>query len=389
MAAWFSGLLDPLFAPPLAVVAPYTLTAERAADGSGSLTGYAPDEAGQALLLESFGAAAGTPAPAEAIALAAGAPVEGWSTAAAALIADAAALDAWRVELSDRDAGLGGIAPDRATRDRVAAAFAETARGAGLTPDVQVGVGPVQLSAEAVGALLAPLADCGPLAPHGPPEGDFPLGATVAVTGNVAERATIDAIRGALEPAIGDRALRADLAVLNPELCAVLRLMTASRSGPISIALGHGDREGPNLSGIYAIGDNPVIDVLVPADLAQGYLWVAIADVTGNLFNILPNIARPESALAALGEPGEGVRRVRVAYSEAEAAEEPGRLAFAIDDTFGKSLVIVFHTDRPLFEELRPTTESVAAFAEALDKVLQAGSVEILSIATQFINSRQ
>jgi hypothetical protein len=151
------------------------------------------------------------------------------------------------------------------------------------------------------------------------------------------------------------------------------------------VALGFGDRDEPNLSGVYAVGDNPVIDVLVPGGLT-GYLWVAVADVTGNLYNVLPNINRPEHALSALGAGG--VRRVRVAYGLGEAAAEPGRLAFKVDPTFGKSVVVVLVTDRPLFGELRPTTESVASFAEALEAVLAGGSVKILSIATQFIDSR-
>jgi hypothetical protein len=79
---------------------------------------------------------------------------------------------------------------------------------------------------------------------------------------------------------------------------------------------------------------------------------------------------------------------VRVAYGLGEAAAEPGRLAFKVDPTFGKSVVVVLVTDRPLFGELRPTTESVASFAEALEAVLAAGSVKILSITTQFIDSR-
>ena len=178
------------------------------------------------------------------------------------------------------------------------------------------------------------------------------------------------------------------MAVLNPELCTVLALLPPVPPGPMSIALGFGDREEPNLSGIYAVGDNPVIDVLVPATLTEGYLWVAVADVTGNLYNMLPNINRPEEALADLGAVTDGVRRIRVAHSQAEASEDPSRLAFAVDDTFGKSVVIAFQSARPLFSAPRPTTESVRAFAEALDEVLKRDEPGIVSIATQFINSR-
>ncbi|MGH3616091.1 MAG: hypothetical protein ACRDRK_26565 [Pseudonocardia sp.] len=168
----------------------------------------------------------------------------------------------------------------------------------------------------------------------------------------------------------------------------MLGLLPALPPGLASVALGFGQREGPNLSGIYAVGDNPVIDVLLPADEADGSLWVALADVTGDLYNLLPNINRPDSALADAATVADGMRRVRVAFSRAEAAEDPKRLWFTIDDTFGKSVVIVFLTDRPLFAELRPTTESVEGFAEDLAQVLQAGQVDIRSIATQFIDSR-
>ena len=48
------------------------------------------------------------------------------------------------------------------------------------------------------GALLAPLQDCGPLVPADPGGAGLPLGATVTVTGNVAERGRIEAIREAL-----------------------------------------------------------------------------------------------------------------------------------------------------------------------------------------------
>ena len=49
--------------------------------------------------------------------------------------------------------------------------------------------------------------------------------------------------------------------------------------------------------------------------------------------------------------------------------------------------MIVFRTDRPLFDPLRPTTETVASFVQDLGPVLQAGQVRILSLTTQVIES--
>jgi hypothetical protein len=153
--------------------------------------------------------------------------------------------------------------------------------------------------------------------------------------------------------------------------------------------LGYGDATEPNMTGIYSAGDNPTIDLLLPADVTSGYLWVAIVDVTGNLFNVLPNINRPENALAEIGTVADGIRRIRVAYSLAEQAEDPRRLAFLVDDTFGKTLVMVLRSDRPLFADLRPTTESVRAFAEDLAAELAAGGVSVQSISTRLIDSRK
>ena len=143
------------------------------------------------------------------------------------------------------------------------------------------------------------------------------------------------------------------------------------------------------MTGIYSVGENPTIDILMPAELDSGYLWVAIADVSGNLFNILPNINRQEHALAEIGAVAEGMRDVRVAHSLAEQAQDGRRLAFLVDDTFGKTLVMALHTDRPLFGELRPTNESVRAFAEDLAEVLAADEVTVHAIATRLIDSRK
>ncbi len=383
-----SGLPQRWLAPPLEVASPYELIADRPAVGAASLMGDAPDAAAAAAVADAFARATGTAPPTEALRLAAGAPVEDWGAAVAELVGIAGGLAEWRLEIADADASLTGVAPDATARDAVAQRFAAAATARGLRPDARLAAGPIELDVAALRALLAPLSDCGPLEPVAPPSGSFPLGAAVTVTGNVADRARIDAIRDALTAAIGDRSLQLTLSPLSPELCTVMALLPPAPPGAISVALGFGDRPDPNLSGTYAVGDNPVIDVLMPADVTDGYLWIAVADVSGNLYNVLPNMAHPDSRVADLGTSDGRIRRIRVAYSLAEQAADPSRLAFTVDDTFGKSVVVVFHTDRPLFEEMRPTTESVAGFAEELQRTLDAGQVKILSISTQFIDSR-
>jgi hypothetical protein len=204
----------------------------------------------------------------------------------------------------------------------------------------------------------------------------------------VASSSDIEVIRKALLPQLGDRELRLDVLVLNKELCIVQKLLPGVAKSPMAIVFGYGDRPGPNLSGIYAVGDNPTIDVLAPASLREGYVWVAIADVTGNLFNLLPNIKRTDNALATQGTVSDSMRSIRVAFSTADGAADPAKLSFAVDDTFGRSLVIVLQTNRPLFSQLRPTTESTRSFAEDLRAVIASGQVSILSMTTRLIDTR-
>lgn len=384
---WVSGALDGWIGGPPAV-APYTLTAAHQADGATVLQGHAPSAPDRAAILAAFAAAAGAQPPPDALTLARGAPSERWAEDVSALLAAAAGLEEWRLEIRDRTAALTGAASDVASRDAVARRFATAAEAAGYAPDAQLEAGPRVLTEADVKALLGPLATCGRLSPSPPEAASYPLGATIAVTGNLARQADIAAIEAALAPRIGDRRLRLDVAVLNAELCAIQALLPDAPAGSLSIALGYGDTAEPNMTGIYAVGDNPVIDVIAPATLEDGYLWVAIADVSGNLYNVLPNINRPQHALGTIGAVAEGMREIRVAYAQSEQAGDPQKLAFRVDDTFGKTLVMVLHTDLPLFEPLRPTTESVASFAGDLGQALAEDRVQIRSIATRLIDSR-
>ncbi|TPE49092.1 serine/threonine-protein kinase [Amaricoccus solimangrovi] len=377
--------------PPVA--RPYVFTAERTGDGAARLSGDVPDAAAGKAVAEAFAAATGaTPEP-DALTLASGQPVADWGAAVAALITAAAPLEEWRLDVSDRDAGLVGVAPDATGRAAVEAGFASAATGAGLVPHARIATGPLRLTPAMVEAAVKPLADCGPLIAAPPSGGDvYPMGAEVAVRGSVASDETRRKLGAALAGAIGDRVARAEPVVLNPAICGVAGLLPAvsAGTGSISVGLGFGGRDEKNLTGIYATGDNPVIDVLLPAEPGDGHLWVVIADVTGNLYNLLPRLSQPATAVADLGTVAGGVRRVRVAYGEAEARADPAsRLSFRVDDTFGKSLVIVFRTDRPLFDTLRPTTETIASFAADLDAVLREGRVTILAVATQLLDTRE
>ena len=158
----------------------------------------------------------------------------------------------------------------------------------------------------------------------------------------------------------------------------------------MSVTLGYGDKDGPNASGVYVVGDNPVIDVTMPAAPAEGFLWVIIADVSGNLFNVLPNINSPDDAIAKIGALADDVRTIRVAYSIKESTADPKRLSFTVDETFGKSLIVVLRD--------RPTLVRPAPADHRDDQVLRrrparpsegAGRSRCLSVATRLIDSQK
>ncbi|MEY9164615.1 hypothetical protein ABIE78_002734 [Sinorhizobium fredii] len=385
---WLFGAFEDLSTTTVPIATPYKLVAGVDGHGRATLTGFAPNAGQQEAIVTNFAQAVGVPSPGGTLTLADGAPSERWAEDMAAFFALAAPLEEWKLEVADRTVRLTGLAADNKGREAAVSRFAAAAKEAGYEPVVRVAAGPRDLSPDHLKSLLVPLETCGPLLIPPPQAGTYPLGAVVSIRGNVASSKDIQAVQQALAPHLGDRELRVDTTVLNSQLCVVQELLPDARQGPMTIVLGYGDKSEPNMSGIYSVGDNPVIDVLAPATLDEGYLWVAIADVTGNLFNVLPNIKRPDHALSDLGTVSEGMRTIRVAYPTAEGAVDPAKLSFAVDSTFGRSLIIVMQTNQPLFPELRPTTESTKSFAEDLRAVIAAGNVSVLSMTTRLIDTR-
>ena len=77
---------------------------------------------------------------------------------------------------------------------------------------------------------------------------------------------------------------------------------------------------------------------------------------------------------------------MRVAYDVDKVPD--GRIAFRVDDsTLGKSKVIVLHSSRPLFDGLRPTTESAQSYAEALQQNAEADAGSILSLDSRILET--
>ncbi len=386
--AWYVGLLDGLGQPPLPVAAPYLLTASAGPQGA-ALSGNAPDAEAAQRLRQAFAGATGTPPPETALTLAAGVPGESWVGNVAAGLGQMRGLAEWTLAVTDNTVAVTGLADSRDLAADRTTAISDWAGQAGMTARIDIAIGPRLLPVQAVRDIAQPFALCGPLGPDAPPEAGYALGDTIVITGAFETEAARGKLQQALEDAIGDRQLRIDATILNADLCAIRRVLPPLESDRLSIWLGDGATGQVNLSGIYHAGENPIVEVLAPADLTGLSLWVVVVDNTGAVYNLLPNLRQEAHDLADVGVVENGQRRIRVLHSLDDLKNGIGIFATTVDkDSFGKSEVIAFLSKTSLFGIRRPKDESVASFAEALAQILRDEPGNILSIASRVIDAR-
>jgi serine/threonine-protein kinase len=256
------------------------------------------------------------------------------------------------------------------------AAFAPDALPAGLTGTAAIALRMPILQVGTLTPILKSHADCGPLQLIGPPDLGYPQDSQVMVLGNVASIDTLTALSEEMTAKIGNRDLLLNVDVLNPTLCLISGVLPAAPSGGVGIQFRKGADDSLNQSGVYLVGENPVIDVVIPAGMTDGFLFVSALDVSGNVFHLLPNLLMTDNSVANLTAGQDGPVTVRVAYPLAEAADG-SKLAFTVDDsTLGKTQIVVIHANDQIFDGLRPTTESAGGFAEALEN--SSGTVRSL-----------
>jgi hypothetical protein len=392
-AAWqfdLSGRLGQMMAPPLPAASPYVLTASAGGGLAVSkLVAHAPDAVAADAIRAGFAVLSGAEAAPDAVTLAQGMPFEGWATGAAGVFAAAQGLEDWRIEISDATARVSGIAPDRAGAAAIRAALDAWAAGNGFTLKAELLAGPRLLPPAAVAEALAPLAGCGALDQLDPPAGGYPMGATITITGDTAIAGQDKAIAEALAPVIGDRKVQVSVNLLNEYLCRVRRELPDVPTNALSLWFGQGATGEANLAGVFRTGENPVVDVLIPANITEGQLWVMAVDVSGTVFNLLPNVNFEENAIGHLGVVEGGTRRIRVLFTLAEKRANTRLLAMDIGDSdFGKSEIIAILTKGDLFDTRRPGDESVESLAEALAATQAAHPGNILGYASRILESR-
>ena len=379
---YVSGAFDGLLGPKYPVADPFALIVEAPAQGVARAVGNVPSEKVQnaldGLMRERSGQTDLT--------LSAGDIADSWGADILATLAPLEALDDWRLVVSGNRAQLTGSTADPAIRDRVAAIFADGLPGA-LEGRAEIALTEVFLSASALQPILDANADCGLLTLIDPPVTGYGPDSPVTVVGRVAGTVTRVGLFDALRERAGARSVILDVEVLNPTLCLIEAHLPRAPQGGIGVAFTVGDRDEPNPSGRFFIGENPVIDVTLPAEVTGGFLTVSVLDVSGNVFHLLPNINRQDNSVAALRAGAEGPVSIRVAFSVQDAAQN-GFLAFRVDDSvLGKSKVIVLHSAKPLFDGLRPTQESAKGFAEALQDRVGVDAGNILSLDSRILET--
>lgn len=377
--AFFSGLLDPLLGPSYPVAQPFTLIVEKTKSGPSRAIGNMPSEESRDALTALVDQAD--------ITLSSGAIADTWAEDVLTTLAPLSDLQQWRLTVSDNQAKLSGITSDPDLAATLNAQF-ENGLPGGLDGVAIITYRLPVLAISEVRGLVGGFEDCGPLhvAP-GSVGGGFGPEDTVTVTGRLAGSEArvrmFDALRGLAET----RKISLDLEILNPSLCVVEGALPKAPAGKFDVNLSTGNDNTPNPSGRFFVGENPVIDVTIPASITSGYLTVSILDVSGNVFHLLPNISRQENSITDLREGRTGQISVRVAYTLAESALNGG-LAFRVDDsTLGKSRILVLHSSEPLFAGLRPTSESAVGFAEALKENSANDANLILSMDSKILET--
>jgi len=293
---------------------------------------------------------------------ASGAPSADWEAHMAALVNAARPLSQWELAVEGATATLKGTAADAAQVESVDRATRAAASAADLTLNIalQPNVQPVELAV--IESAIRQYESCGTLRASGGDGVVLQAGEALALSGIVAREGDLDVLRAGLEDVLDGRQIDFNLAVLNEPVCLIDNMLPAQSSLVLNLDFGYGDREGEARDGVYHLGENPVIEATLPAG-AVGFLTAFYVDMDGQVFHLLPHMARPDNNIEDVGAVDGAIRRVRLSWPVAEASTS--QLGFNVVEPFGTNMIVAILTDTPLFDRLRPRAESIGAFMEA------------------------
>ena len=221
---------------------------------------------------------------------------------------------------------------------------------------------------------MTELADCGPLKLIDAPVVGYPNDAQVIIEGQISSLEARLQAAAKLQATIGSRDLVLDVEVLNPTLCMIDSALPLAPSGGFDVDFRIGPNATEHPSAQYLVGENPVIDIVIPAYVTSGFLFVSALDVSGNVFHLLPNLFVKDNNIVTLRQGQTGAVSVRLAHPVADTVDG-NNLGFVVDDSaLGKTRVIIIHAQDQIFDGLRPTTESAGGYADALRA--QTGTIQ-------------
>ena len=378
---YFGGYFDQFMTPPLPVADPYSLIVERTEAGVVRAVGYMPSPESAEAMSRAVAGLGGT----SELTVATGEIAPTWADDVLDVVQTVKDIEIWRLAVNGNEARVTGVTLNRDRRAAVSAAFANGLPG-GLIGTADILQGPLILSKSMLDPLLEQFGDCGPLELRDPPALGYGPDATITVTGRLATTETRVGISDAIKAMAGDREVVLDVEMLNPSLCLIDANLPEAAPAGVEVVYSFADRPDPNPSARYFVGERPVIDVILPADMVDGFVSVSLLDVSGNVFHLLPNVNRPENDVAALRAGATGMFSIRAVFPK--SSTDGSEIGFEVDaSSLGKTKLIIIHSVAPLFAEFRPTTESAGGYAEALRRLADAGTLSVTSLDSSILTT--
>ncbi|WP_069299216.1 serine/threonine-protein kinase [Neptunicoccus sediminis] len=349
---------------PLPLADPFVLTIERSSpDDPLRLIGNLPSEDAVPAVTTQLEQQLNAFAVMSDVTPARGEPFAGWSERIVKVALLFQSIESWTVSANDMDVIL--IA--KAQNELEKTALLNGARAAiegtklALVDRIEVEIPSIQMDDLDFG--LQDLASCGPLTLTGGRDGVIRADDTLSVSGKLAIGADRTRVQAFLSQMAPGREVAGDLEVLNPSVCSVLRLMPTETTEALQIDYSYGTKNDPVEGDIFRIGENPVVDIVLPKE-RTGFLNVVFVDLAEQVFHLLPHQARTENDLQKIGTVDGNSRRIRVAFPVDQASI--AQLGFKVVEPVGANILLAVVTDTPLFDQIRPRAESSGAFIEAL-----------------------
>ena len=311
---------------------------------------------------------------------ASGEPNDRWEQIIVSMVKEAKPLKSWKVEMIDEAVSLTGEAADDATARAVQAAFEAMGQLVDVNTTVSISVEVPPQPLAPLNELLATYETCGPLRVTGGDGTLFGPEDRLTVSGIISRESDVEVFDLVLSEAAPGHEIDYNLGVLNEPVCAIEAFLPAPQNNGMQIEYSYGQKEAELGNNPYHAGENPVIDLLIP-EAKGGFLYAFYADAEGQVYHLLPHQSRQAHTLPTIGEVEGGLRRVRLTYPVSEAST--AQLSFRVVEPFGTNIVVAILSQTPLFDDLRPRAESIAALQEEL--TTKAG---IMNSSNTFVVSR-